>query len=143
MDPFSIAWFKVEGSGCSSACLELGQASLQNRSCEDSPVDDSWRAFWDLYPAAMSTFFGNDVDDTQVFQDINRTLTALKQIGCPALSQFPSDFLTGAVWCDGKPGLLRPLTSICPQACGCENPSPQPSAYCPQSCSAGNRQPPP
>ena len=133
LDPLSSAWYKVEAQGCSAACLELAQQSLQNRSCQDAPVDDTWRAFWDRYPSALSAHFGQRVQDTEAFRRTQQVIAALRVGGCPILTRFPVDILTGAAWCEGLPDLFRPLSPFCPQTCGCDKPS-QTHSYCPPSC---------
>ena len=134
MDPFSSAWYKVEAHGCATSCLQFVPQRLQNHSCVDSPVDDTWRAFWTAYPDVLSSYAGQPVENTHLFYDLSNLAQNMLSLGCPALAQHPSDFLTGAVWCEGKPDLLRPLASICPQTCGCDSPSPHMEQHCPPSC---------
>ncbi|CAE7790008.1 unnamed protein product [Symbiodinium sp. CCMP2456] len=136
-DPFSSAWYKVQAQGCSVSCLERRQPKLQNRSCQDLPVDDAWRTFWSSYATVLSSYFGQPVEATQAFSQVNQTLQALGAGGCPVLAQFPRDFLTGTFWCEGTPDLVRSLASICPQTCGCDNPS-QVSPLCPPRCRIPN-----
>ncbi|CAE7019682.1 unnamed protein product [Symbiodinium sp. CCMP2456] len=135
LEPFSSPWYKVPAQGCAPACLELGQPKLQNRSCQDMPVDDTWRAFWAQYPEVLSHYFGHPVETVQAFALVNQTLQALAMGGCPVLLQFPVDYMSGNVWCEGMPELVRPLASICPQTCGCDQPSSKISQHCPPSCS--------
>ena len=135
IDPFSSPWYKVPAQGCATACLDIGQANLQNLSCQDSPVDDTWRTFWARYPDVLSHYFGQPVETTQAFALVNQTLPALATDGCPVLAQFPVDFISNTVWCEGAPELVRPLASLCPQTCGCDQPSPKISQHCPLSCS--------
>ena len=134
LDPLGIAWFRVEAQGCSSACLEIGRRSLQNHTCEDSPMDDRWRAFWTAYPTVVSLHVGQELAHTAAFPEMNQTMHAMLIAGCPALLQHPSDFITGTVWCKGHPDLLQPLAPICPQTCGCDNPTPDLASHCPPRC---------
>ncbi|CAE7375495.1 unnamed protein product [Symbiodinium sp. CCMP2592] len=133
-DPFSSAWYKVQAQGCSVSCLQRREPKLQNRSCQDLPVDDTWRTFWSSYATVLSAYFGQPVETTQAFTAVNQTLQVLGVGGCPVLAQFPQDFLTGTSWCEGTPELVRSLASICPESCGCNNPSPEVSHLCPPSC---------
>jgi len=135
IDPFSSPWYKVPAQGCAAACLELGRAQLQNHSCQDMPVDDTWRAFWARYGNVLSHYFGQPVETTQAFALVNQTLPVLAMGGCPVLVQFPVDHISTTVWCEGTSDLVRPLASLCPQTCGCDQPSPKISQHCPPSCS--------
>eukprot|EP00439_Symbiodinium_sp_Y106_P059862 s624_g8.t1 len=107
IDPFSSPWYKVPAQGCAAACLELGRAQLQNHSCQDMPVDDTWRAFWAQYGNVLSHYFGQPVETTQAFALVNQTLPVLAMGGCPVLVQFPVDHISTTVWCEGTSDLVR------------------------------------
>ncbi|OLQ09123.1 hypothetical protein AK812_SmicGene7248 [Symbiodinium microadriaticum] len=133
-DPTSFAWYKVESQGCTSACLQVGRMTLQNRSCLDSPIDEIWSNFWNAYPSVLSGWFGRPIQSNRLYSLVQQTQQAMLDQGCAALAQFPSDFLTGSVWCQGSSDLFWPLSSLCPQTCGCDVPDVPFANYCPGSC---------
>ena len=136
LNPFSSPWYKVAAQGCSPSCMAIGAQQLQNRSCEDvPPSDESWRAFWTSYPAALSNYIGQNLEGFQAFQVANRTIQAMLSGGCPALLRFPTDIFIDATYCDGFPELFGSLASLCPQSCGCATSLQSPGA-CPASCRA-------
>ena len=138
-DPFASPWYKVEAQGCATACMQLGQHKLQNRSCEDvAASDNSWQTFWSLYTSAMTQFLGQDLSETQSLQRATNTIAAMLSEGCPALAQHPTDVFLEIPYCDGHSSLFRPLASLCPQSCGCGSSSPSGNA-CPSSCLQMNR----
>ncbi|CAE7260639.1 unnamed protein product [Symbiodinium microadriaticum] len=138
LDPYSSPWYKVAAQGCSPTCVALGQQRLQNSSCQDVPPEHhSWRSFWLNYGPAISGFLGQDIQSFQAFATANQSIQAMLSGGCPMLLQFPADGFLGAAYCDGHPGLFRPLASLCPQSCRC---SALPfESTCPPSCRASNR----
>ncbi|CAE7359095.1 unnamed protein product [Symbiodinium pilosum] len=132
-DPHRSAWFKVARHGCSPACLELGRATLLQGPCEDAGNDENWRKFWEIYPSAVSYFYGADVTQTMIWPVANQTIAAMLEDGCAALANFPLDPVTNTKWCDGMPALFRPLAAVCPRSCGCEQATELPT-HCPMSC---------
>ena len=136
--PYSTAWFKVPAQGCAPACLQQAQSTLSEGSCEDKEVDEDWRSFWTLFPDVVSYYYGADVTQTLLWPAANQTIEAMLKDGCAALTQFPQDVMTNAMWCMGMPELFRPLAAVCPQTCGCNRAANLPS-YCPSSCmTSGN-----
>eukprot|EP00439_Symbiodinium_sp_Y106_P080527 s516_g19.t1 len=135
-DPYTSAWYKVAAQGCAPVCLELAQASLSGGSCEDSANDEDWKAFWRIYPEAVSHFYGADVTQTLLWPLASQTINAMLQDGCAALLQFPTDVMTNVEWCAGQRQLFRPLSAVCPQTCGCGQRVDL--THCPASCASGN-----
>ena len=135
-DPYGSAWYKVAAQGCQPPCLQLAQASLSGGSCEDAANDEDWKAFWRIYPEAVSHYFSADVTQTLLWPLANQTISAMLQDGCAALTQFPTDVMTTAEWCSGMPQLFRPLSAVCPRSCGCGQRTDL--THCPASCASGN-----
>ena len=134
-DPHSNSWFRVPAQGCGPVCLQLGQAALDELSCTDASNDETWRAFWNIYPVAVSYYYGADITQTQLWPLADQMVQTMLRDGCAALQQFPRDPITNAAWCEGFAELFRPLSAICPQSCGCDQAGAL-EIYCPSSCKA-------
>ena len=87
------------------------------------------------YTPAINHFVGLDITSFQTYVFANQTIQAMLSHGCSALVDAPRDFFVGALYCDGDADLFRPLTSLCPQSCGCVAASPLKTG-CPASCAA-------
>jgi len=137
----SSAWHKVQSKGCGKACLDIGKLSIQDVPCEDNTDPPGWEAFWKSYPTAMIGYYGSGVTQTSFFSAIPVIAAEMMENGCNAIfnssvngfsAQEP---LTGALWCEGLVDLFRPLSSFCPQTCGCtSHTAASLPDYCPNSC---------
>jgi len=131
-DPVSNPWYKVEAQGCSTSCLIEANWKGRDIPCVDSEANRSWDVFWNSYPDAVSAFYGQPIQQSVLWPDLNRTMQGMLSQGCSYLSIAPFDSPTSAHFCEGLTTLFKPLTTICPVTCGCQADTPK--TGCPSSC---------
>ncbi|CAJ1387821.1 unnamed protein product [Effrenium voratum] len=134
-NPYASAWHKVPSQGCMPACLQYATAQLAASTCEDRIVAEEWELSWNIYSDAMSAFYSTEFSTSTVYESLLNLSITMKSTGCSALKNpnFESEIMTRTRWCEGHPGLFRPLAGQCPVSCGCVGASPLP-VYCPISC---------
>ncbi|CAE7861779.1 hcf136, partial [Symbiodinium microadriaticum] len=113
-DPVSNPWYKVEAQGCSTSCLIEANWNGRDIPCVDSEANRSWEMFWDSYPDAVSAFYGQPIQRSALWPDLNRTMHGMLSEGCSYLRIAPFDSPTSAHFCEGLTTLFKPLTTICP-----------------------------
>eukprot|EP00439_Symbiodinium_sp_Y106_P069649 s538_g12.t1 len=144
-DPLSQPFHKVIRGGCTESCLKLNEPLLGQVACKDQVPGEGessdgwqarWKSFWDIYPDALSDFFGNDMSQTVIYSNIKNLVAEMKVRGCPGLSDPTLQFeiTSSAKWCEGFEPLFRPLAYICPESCGCHSSSMALPNHCPSPC---------
>ena len=99
-DPVSNPWYKVEAQGCSTSCLIEANWNGRDIPCVDSEANRSWEMFWDSYPDAVSAFYGQPIQRSALWPDLNRTMHGMLSEGCSYLRIAPFDSPTSAHFCD-------------------------------------------
>ena len=99
----------------------LGIGEVRNQ-----PEGPGWDHFWDHLIEAVSYDISIEyLDITAVPVSVYPgVLQRIKEIGCAALDHTNTGSyfdLTGTPYCQGEPGLFRPLAWLCPESCGCSS----------------------
>ena len=84
----------------STSCLIEANWKGRDIPCVDSEANRSWDVFWNSYPDAVSAFYGQPIQQSVLWPDLNRTMQGMLSQGCSYLSIAPFDSPTSAHFCD-------------------------------------------